>query len=796
MKKNSNIFNKRKSPNDYNRDIVNNYYDHDVKAINEETGEFNQFAPYATYIPPEKDSIKIEAYKEVTSGRTLPTNQNNVFIDRYSLKDKDGNALEKYPEAMWVRVSRALASVENTEELRLEYEKKFYDAMYDFKYIPGGRVLSGAGTGANVTYYNCFVIPSPDDSRTGIIENLKIMVEIMARAGGVGINLSTLRPKGSYIKTVNGHSSGPMAWAQLYSVATGDVISQGGSRRGALMLMLDVSHPDIEEFITSKSRPNWIEHANLSVVISDDFMDAVKNNSDWDLVWNGKVYKTIKASELWDKICSYAWQHAEPGLAFLDRYNKLSNTWYFENIRCTNPCGEQGLGEWQVCNLGSINLSEFVKNGGFDFKELENVTRTAIRLMDNVIDQGYYFFKENKDAQLNARRVGLGTMGLADALIKLGVRYGSDESLDVIEKIYRVIRDTAYSTSSDIALEKGSFPLFDKEKYMQGEFIKQLPKSIQDKIRKNGIRNSVLLTQAPTGATSLLAGVSSGIEPIFSFKYMRHDRIGDYEVIHPLLQEWISLHPDVEDNIPDFFVSSNDLKPEEHVKVQALIQKYTDSSISKTVCAPKSYTVEDVKKLYMLAYDTGCKGITFYREGSIEGAVLEDISKTNKEEKKKVVFKNRSKELNGITYRQETHFGKSYITINSLENGDIYEVFINLGQVGSDVAADATALGRIISLNFQIPTEISNTDIAYKIIKRLDNIKGTGSFGLGHDRITSIADATAKVIKKHIERVKKDNDDSHLSTKEELDLCPKCGNLTLVHEEGCAKCHSCDYSKC
>src|SRR5437660_120065 len=552
-----------------------------------------------------------------------------VFMDRYSLKDAAGQPLEFYPEQTWTRVARGIAAVETTEEKRAEWEKRFYDALSDFQFVPGGRILAGAGTGHQVTYYNCmppdqevltangyrpisqvavgdlvvthrnrlrpvlhrferetaeplyiirpkkigydelrltgehkvyiirsewvnthrsrdglrlqhepdwipardikpgdyvtvvlynsdecpsdfeynslkwvrvdeiavedysgvvrdieveedhsfisagvvvsncFVIPSPEDSRQGILDNLKVMTEIMARGGGVGINLSTLRPRGSYIKTVNGTASGPCSWAQLYSVATGDVIQQGGSRRGALMIMLDDDHPDIEEFITVKRTAGKIEHANLSVCISDKFMQAVKDDNDWDLTWQGEVKKTIRARSLWDLICTSAWESAEPGMVFMDRYNKLSNTWYYEDIRCVNPCGEQGLPPWGVCNLGALNLSAFVEDGKMDWERLSEKSKVAMRFLDNVVDANEYFIKENREAQLSTRRTGLGTMGLADALIKMQVPYGSEESVPVIERIYATIRDAAYEASADIAAEKGSFPKFDRNKYLQ-----------------------------------------------------------------------------------------------------------------------------------------------------------------------------------------------------------------------------------------------------------------------------------------------------------------------------------------
>src|SRR5437763_6263421 len=293
-----------------------------------------------------------------------------VFMDRYSLKDASGQSLEFYPEQLWARVARGIASVEKTEELQAYWEERFYEALADFQFVPGGRILAGAGSGHQVTFYNCYVIPSPEDSRQGILDNLKTMTEIMARGGGVGINLSTLRPRGSYIKTVNGTASGPCSWAQLYSVATGDVIQQGGSRRGALMLMLDDNHPDVEEFITVKKTAGKIEHANLSVCISDAFMQAVKDDAEWKLMWQGEVKKTLRARDLWNMICKSAWESAEPGMVFIDRYNKESNTWYYEDIRCVNPCGEQGLPPFGVCNLGALNLSSFVKNSKMDYEHL------------------------------------------------------------------------------------------------------------------------------------------------------------------------------------------------------------------------------------------------------------------------------------------------------------------------------------------------------------------------------------------------------------------------------------------
>jgi len=762
-----------------------------------------------------------------------------VFMDRYSLKDPKGQPLELHPEQLWARVARGIAAVETTEEQRAYWEKRFYEALSGFQFVPGGRILAGAGSGHQVTFYNCYVISSPEDSRQGILDNLKMMTEIMARGGGVGINLSTLRPRGSYIKTVNGTASGPCSWAQLYSVATGDVIQQGGSRRGALMLMLDDNHPDIEEFITVKRTAGKIEHANLSVCISDKFMQAVKDDANWDLVWQGEVKKTIRARALWDLICTSAWESAEPGMVFIDRYNKLSNTWYYEDIRCVNPCGEQGLPPWGVCNLGALNLSAFVKDGKMDWERLAEMSKVAMRFLDNVVDANEYFIEENRVAQLGTRRTGLGTMGLADALIKMKVAYGSDESLPVIERIYATIRDAAYEASADIAAEKGSFANFDRDKYMQGQFIQRLPKATQEKIKKQGIRNAVLLTQAPTGTTSLLSGVSSGIEPVYDFAMVRRDRTGEHILYHPLLQAWRDEHPN--EPTPKYFVAANDLTPEEHVRVQATIQKYTDSSISKTVNAPNSHTVEDVQMLYRLAYELGCKGITYMRDGSRVG-VLSHIEEKKPEQGAQQAQQALVMEpvtsiqqgikpvpavLHGYTRHMSAPEGKVNITINSDEHGP-FEVFVNVGKAGSDIMALAEALGRMISLNLRVLSPLSQTDRAREIADQLRSIAGSRSIGFGPQQIRSLPDAVARALELHIESLENQGTEqqstpserasshdignsygngthsdgstssplslSHLSVTG--NLCPQCGCNTMVYEEGCRKCYSCGHSEC
>jgi ribonucleoside-diphosphate reductase alpha chain len=772
-------------------------------------------------------STAISGPIKVKTGTKLDGIRKKVFTDRYAWKDAEGKPQEEFPEQMWARVAKALSRVEQPEQQQ-HWEERFYTAMEDFKFVPAGRILSGAGTGHKVTYYNCFVIPSPEDSRGGIIRNLDSMIEIMARAGGVGVNLSTLRPKGSYIKTVNGTSSGPIPWGELYSTATHQVIQQGGSRRGALMLMLDDTHPDVEEFITVKQDQGRLLGANLSVCISDGFMKAVKEDADWDLKWEGKTMKTVKAAALWDKICEAAHASAEPGLHFMERSNKRSNTWYFEKLISTNPCGEQPLGEWSVCNLGALNLSAFVtEEGQMDYELLADHSRTAIRALDNVVDANYYFFEENEANQLSIRRTGLGTMGLGDALIKMQVRYGSDESLEAIDKIYKTIRDAAYDESADIAKEKGPFPKWDSEKYAKGWFIKRLPKDIQAKIKETGIRNAVVLTQAPTGTTSLLAGASSGIEPVYDFAMKRKDRTGEHILYHELYKQWIDEHPG--EDVPEYFVAANDLTPMDHVNVQAQIQEYTDSSISKTVNAPNEHTVADVKELYMAAYDKGLKGVTYFRDGSRDG-VLEHLPKKGEEKAAEAaapaqaaspVPAPRPKVLAGKTVRMETAYGKMYVTMNTDEEGNLFEVFATMGKSGGLGASMTEAICRLIS------TSLRAGVAPRAVIRELRGITDQ-PYGFGDNKVTSMADAIGKAMEDYL-YPKLDLPDTDAVTDtatpaaevQAIDaaaakraaaqtadagsaesgltqlagICPDCGG-PLEFASGCKVCHSCGYSAC
>jgi len=723
--------------------------------------------------------------------------------------------VEKTPEQMWDRLAGAMASVEK-EEKRKEWTERFRYILHDWKLVPGGRIAAGAGASEELTLFNCYVIPSPRDSRGGIMETLTEMTEIMARGGGVGINLSSLRPRRAIVAGVNGSSSGAVSWGGLFSYTTG-LIEQGGSRRGALMLMINDWHPDLLDFITVKQTMGQVTNANLSVCVSNGFMKAVKEDLDWELVfpdtktpgydelWDGDLekwrssgkpvvhYKTVRAREVWHTIIESAWKSAEPGVVFMEYYNQMSNSWYFNPIICTNPCGEQGLPAWGVCNLSAINLSKFYDEAkhDVDWSELSRVTRWSVRFLDNVIDKTPYHFPENEANQKKERRVGLGTMGLAELMIKLGIRYGSPDSLSFLDKLYGFIARESYLASSEIAAEKGSFEAFEAELYLQSGFMQNMVETypeVGDAVAKNGIRNVTVITQAPTGSTGTMVGTSTGIEPYFAFEYYRQSRLGFDKQLVPIAQQWLDAHPDQE--LPDYFVTSMSLSAKDHIRVQAAIQRWVDSSISKTANAPNDFTVEETKELYELAFDLGCKGVTIYRDGSRDVQVLSTSSKDEKKEaaasaepapaeapvaasaaaegasavgelnhalnsgitpQQEQVFdkqyKRRPQVLRGATYKVNTPFGMAYITINDM-NGTPSEIFLNVGKAGSDVFAMAEALGRVCSLFLRYGDHGNKVKL---LVKHLKGIGGSGAIGFGANRVESIADAVAKALETHAE---------------------------------------------
>lgn len=738
--------------------------------------------------------------------------------------------VETRPEQMLDRVAAGLAQVEAPDK-QAEWRDNFRWLLDDWKFVPGGRILTAAGTEQNLTYYNCYVIPSPKDSRGGIMDTLTQMTEIMSRGGGVGINISSLRPHHAYVKGVNGRSSGSVSWGELYSFVTG-LIEQGGSRRGALMLIMNVWHPDVLEFITSKRTMGRITNANISVGITDGFMEAVKANADWDLIfpdtgvagydelWDGNmaawqdkglpvvVHKTVKARDIWNSIIESAWASAEPGVFFVERYNKMSNSWYYAPILCTNPCGEQGLPAWGVCNLGALNLAKFVTDGQVDWPSLRLGVRYAVRFLDNVIDNTPYFFEENKQQQLSERRVGMGTMGLADMMIRLKIRYGSPESEQFLDELYKFIATEAYLASADYAAEKGAFAQFNAEKFLQSGFMQGMPGHVREAIREKGIRNVTLLTQAPTGTTGTMVNTSTGIEPFYFWSFHRKGRMGTHEERVQVYQEWVTQNPGKP--LPAYFVTAMDLTPEEHVRVQAAVQRWVDSSISKTCNTPNSYTVEQTRQLYELMYELGCKGGTIYRDGSRDTQVLtlkEEDKPVEKPAAPEIKWRARPATLHGNTYRKNTPIGTAYITVNANGGGnkEPFEVFINVGKAGSDVAADAEGLGRLISLILRMPSPLTPEDRVADIVAQLRGIGSGRAQGFGKNRVMSLSDAVAQVLAEHVGinstsdlpgLPDEDEGGIQLSLMPKGDLCPGCGQASLLHIEGCKKCHECGYSEC
>lgn len=722
-------------------------------------------------------------------------------------KDSVDKPLETDPSQMHRRVAKGIAKQEK-KAVRDKWTSEFEWLLDDWRFVPGGRILTGAGTDQNLTYFNCYVIPSPKDSRSGIIESLGNMTEIMSRGGGVGMNLSSLRPRYAFVKGVNGRSSGSVSWGGLFSFVTG-LIEQGGSRRGALMLILDIWHPDVIDFINVKRDLSKIVNANISVAITDDFMEAVRSDGEWTTVfpdtsdpeynekWAGDLeewkrmgkavvpYRTYKARSIWNSIIESAWACAEPGVFFVDRYNRMSNSYYYSTIHCTNPCGEQGLPPWGVCNLGSINLSRFVEGGKVLWDDLARTVKGSVRFLDDVIDDTPYFFEENRKRQQSERRIGLGTMGLADMLIKLELAYGSDESLEFIDKLYRFICCKAYEASSEIAQEKGSFPMFDADKLLESGFMKRMPEDVRSMVKERGLRNVTLLTQAPTGTTGTMVGTSTGIEPYYFWEWERVGRMGSNIERVEIYDQWVKAHPG--EKKPSYFVSAMDLSPEGHVRVQGAIQRWVDSSISKTCNTPREYTVEQTAKLYELMYDLGCKGGTTYRDGSRDTQVLKakddkdsskasdgdsgcsckdeiaalkaenealkaSISKLQDANKKGLKMRNRSNVMRGTTYKKATPIGTAYITVNCDNNSyeDPFEVFINVAKVGTSVAADAEGLARLISLILRMPSPYSPKQRAQAIINQLKGIGSGQSTGFGKNRVMSLADAVAQVLEDYI----------------------------------------------
>ncbi|WP_319826088.1 adenosylcobalamin-dependent ribonucleoside-diphosphate reductase [Thalassovita sp.] len=742
-----------------------------------------------------------------------------IWDMKYRLKEADGTPIDRTIEDTWRRIARSLAQVENEPEV---WEDKFYAALEDFKYLPAGRITAGAGTGRKVTLFNCFVMGTIPDSMGGIFDMLKEAALTMQQGGGIGYDFSTIRPKGAPVAGVAADASGPLSFMDVWDAMCRTIMS-AGSRRGAMMATMRCDHPDIEQFITAKSDSARLRMFNLSVLVTDDFMEAVKADGPWDLKYNGKIYHTLQARDLWNKIMKSTYDFAEPGVIFIDRINQANNLSYCETIAATNPCGEQPLPPYGACLLGSVNLARLVANpfepdARLDLAALDDLVRTAVRMMDNVVDASEFPLDAQAQEARNKRRIGLGVTGLADALLMMGLEYGTDRAATQAEDWLKQIARASYLASVDLAKEKGAFPLFDAEKYLSSGTMMQMDDDVRDAIRAHGIRNALLTSIAPTGTISLYAGnVSSGIEPVFAYAYTRKVLQKDgsrteEEVVDYAVQMWRDKYGDTP--LPGYFVNAQTLAPLAHVRMQAAAQKWVDSSISKTINCPEDISFDDFKDVYMQAYETGCKGCTTYRPNDVTGSVLsvsESSEKTPEADTgAEVIYMaeplDRPQALEGHTYKLKWPDSEHaiYLTINDiLINGHRrpFEVFINSKNM--EHYAWTLALTRMISAVFRRGGDVS---FVVEELKAVFDPRG-GAWMQGK-YIPSILAAIGGVIEQHLIRIGFiEGEGMGLKTDPQAQVvnldnaprgkaCPSCGQYDMRMVEGCMTCGSCGHSKC
>jgi ribonucleoside-diphosphate reductase alpha chain len=755
-----------------------------------------------------------------------------IWDMKYRRRALDGTPIDRDLADSWARVARALAEAA-APAARAGHAAGFARALAGYRFLPAGRILAGAGTGRAVTLFNCFVMGAIPDSMDGIFSALKEAALTLQQGGGIGYDFSTLRPKGAPVEGVGADASGPLSFMAVWDAMCRTIMS-AGARRGAMMATLRVDHPDIEDFIDAKRTPGRLANFNLSVLVSDAFMAAVKADGEWALRFGGRVHRSVKARALWERIMRATYDNAEPGVIFIDRINALNNLSYCETIAATNPCGEQPLPPYGACLLGSINLARlvtdpFTDEARLDIAALEHLTATAVRMLDNAIDVSRFPLAAQAAEARAKRRIGLGVTGLADALIFCRTRYGSPESIRLIENWLRAIRDAAYRASVALAEEKGAFPLFDRDAYLAAPHIRALPADIRDGIARHGIRNALLTSIAPTGTISLFAGnVSSGIEPVFAFSYgrkillpdgrRREETVKDHavETYEQIFGEGAAL--------PDYFVSAQTLAPSDHLRMQAAAQPFIDSAISKTINVPADIGFADFAHVYEEAYDLGCKGCTTYRPNAVTGSVLsaaraEPVQKDAGEdgepelplpppeprrESGGVVYMtrplDRPEALPGRTYKikwlDSDH--AFYITINDIEKDGRrrpFEIFINSKNL--EAYAWALALTRMISAVFRRGGDVS---FVVDELKAIFDPRG-GQWMEGR-YVPSLLAAIGEVIEQHMIDIGfMGQREARLYPPERpaearARFCPRCANASFVALEGCDTCLACGYSRC
>jgi ribonucleoside-diphosphate reductase alpha chain len=745
------------------------------------------------------------------------------------------------------RVAQAIAAAEAPNE-RDRWIKRFEDALSSYEFLPAGRILTGAGTGRDVTLFNCFVMGLIEDDMASIFDNVKEAALTMQQGGGIGHDFSTLRPRGASVTSIGAEASGPVSFMDVWDAMCSTIMS-AGTRRGAMMGAMRCDHPDIEEFIAVKADAKRLRNFNLSVLVTDDFMTAVKANADWYLVFDGRTYKTLPARELWDMILRGAYDYAEPGVIFIDRINALNPLNYCETLYVTNPCGEQPLPPHGACLLGSINLARLIKNpfqkdAALDEDRLNELVPIAVRFLDNAIDVSRFPLEAQQAEARAKRRIGLGVTGLADALIMCGRRYGTKKAAKTARKWMGMIERAAYLASAEIAAEKGSFPLFDQKDYMAAPHIGRLDKDVRKTISALGVRNGLLTSIAPTGTISLLAGnVSSGVEPVFDFKYTRRILGKDGEQTEQQVEDYAHrLYRHMfgdEKKLTDSFVTVQDLTPEDHLTMQAALQTHVDSAISKTVNCPEDMSFEEFRPLYESAYELGLKGCTAYRPNPVTGEVLTSAPQAPREEERQESLPlsavqapapvlvaqtpelsasgdifymseplQRDQSLPGYTYKLKWPDSDHaiYVTLNDIiqdERRRPFEIFINSKNL--EHYAWTVALTRMISAVFR-----RGGDVSFVVEELKAVFDPRGGQWMDGRYVPSLLAAIGGIIEQHMidtgfisqnERFVPDTEDedeggAEVEQMQSARYCPKCSQPSLIFQEGCHSCRNCGYSKC
>lgn len=832
----------------------------------------------------------------------LSDNSIKILNKRYLRHGPDGKAAESIDEMFW-RIAWHVSDTPDREEDHSKVAKEFYNMLVDKAFFPNSPTFTGAGTPLG-QLAACFVLPVSDDmgrANDGIFSTLRNAALIQQTGGGNGFSFSRLRPSGSHVKASAGKATGPVGFLKVYDNSFGE-IAQGGTRRGANMGVLRIDHPDIEEFIVCKTSENAITNFNISLGITDDFMKAVEEDVDWDLrfpdvhvpeykAFKGtinqaekagipiKVHKTVKARDLFNKFVKQAHHNGEPGALFLDAANRQNPVPHLYELEATNPCGEQWLGPYENCCLGSINLAQhYGENGTVDWVKLRETTKTATLFLDHVVDKNAYVpaVPELREAAMSCRRIGLGIMGLADLMYHCSVRYGSEESLEFCGQVMEYIRYFAMETSIELAEAQGAFPAIAGSIYDPAKMVWEPPTPlapytrnwqrpfldwdlITEGIKTHGIRNAAQTTIAPTGTIGTVAGVEGyGCEPVFALAYVRHvndngkDLILNYvspyfqealdaidlseeekkDIINKVLEQGSCQHIE---NLPlhirNIFVVSADITAEEHINIQAALQRFVDNSLSKTINFPASTTEKEVGDAFMQAWKLGCKGITVYITGSRDKVVLETKATMEKKDGTGEVLKTklygediegqlslwkeskkpRPRTLKGYTYSIETPLGKAFVTINENGGNQPFEVFINTAKAGSETAAHSEAIGRLISYILRIASPIEPRQRLKITLDQLAGIGGGRSLGFGINRVRSLPDGISKALDEYLYQEKPESQTENsviytnplpLSSSEEPvfrpigELCPACGEATMINEEGCRKCYTCGYSEC